>query len=285
MEIFNSFFDTHIKTPTAITIGKFDCLHKGHQQLTSEIISKKASGLNSCLITFKNSPKYFLFKDMTPLLFINEEKKYILEKFGIDYLILCEFNKKFMELDSIKFIEILCKNLKMKYLAVGEDFTFGYKGSGNVDLLKKISKTYGFELKVFKKIKQDDKDITSTYIRGELLKGNIKLVNEMLGYEYFIFGEVICKKNVQNKMEIQPIYIIPVKNKLMPKFGTYCTKIFFEGKEFSGVSKIGKNLMIDGDCKTSEDTIQIETYINECNNLDLDGKRIKLSFNQIHEEA
>ena len=76
MEIFNSFFDTHMKTPTAITIGKFDCLHKGHQQLTSEIISKKASGLNSCLITFKNSPKYFLFKDMTPFFFKCRKKVY-----------------------------------------------------------------------------------------------------------------------------------------------------------------------------------------------------------------
>ena len=97
-----------------------------------------------------------------------------------------------MELDAIKFIEILCKNLNMKFLAVGDDFTFGHKGSGNVGLLKKISRKYGFELKVFNKIKIDKKCISSTLIREELIKGNIESVNEMLGYEYFIFGKAIC---------------------------------------------------------------------------------------------
>ena len=152
------------------------------------MISKKSNGLNACIITFKNSPRFSLTKDSTPSLFTNKEKDYILEQIGINYLISCPFDKKFMQIEATKFIEILCKNLNMKYLVVGTDFTFGYKKSGNVELLKKISNDYGFELKIIDKLKKDDRDISSSYIREELIKGNLDIVNEMLGYKYFIFG-------------------------------------------------------------------------------------------------
>ena len=280
MEHFNSIFDINIKTPTAITIGKFDGIHKGHHELISEIISKKALGLYSCLITFKKSPRLILSKDKTPSLFTNEERDYILEQRGINYLIEGEFNKKFMELDAIKFIEILCKNLNMKFLAVGEDFTFGYKGSGNVELLKKISRKYGFELKVFVKIKKDKKCISSTLIREELIKGNIKLVNEMLGYEYFIFGHAIFEKNIESK--IPSIYIIPSKEKLIPKFGIYYTKIIFEGNIYNGISRIGKKIKYKRGHK-SENDIQIETFIND-NIVYLNGKKITIIFLKIFPE-
>lgn len=277
MEYFNSIFDINIETPTAITIGKFDGIHKGHHELISEIISKKALGLYSCLITFKKSPRFILSKDITPSLFTNEERDYILEQRGINYLIVNEFNKKFMELDAIKFIEILCKNLNMKFLAVGDDFTFGYKGSGNVELLKKISRKYGFELKVFNKIKKDKKCISSTLIREELMKGNIKLVNEMLGYEYFIFGQAIFEKNIKNK--IPSLYIIPSKEKLIPKFGIYYTKIIFEGNIHYGISRIGKKMKGKRGHK-SENEVLIETFINECI-ADLNEKKITIFFLKI----
>jgi riboflavin kinase/FMN adenylyltransferase len=277
MEHFNSIFEINIETPTAITIGKFDGIHKGHHELISEIISKKALGLYSCLITFKKSPRFILSKDITPNLFTNEERDYILEQRGINYLIVNEFNKKFMELDAIKFIEILCKNLNMKFLAVGEDFTFGYKGSGNVELLKKLSRKYGFELKVFNKIKKDKKCISSTLIREELIKGNIKLVNEMLGYEYFIFGQAIFEKNIKNK--IPSLYIIPSKEKLIPKFGIYYTKIIFEGNVHYGISRIGKKMRGKRGHKF-ENEILIETFINEYI-ADLNEKKITIFFLKI----
>ena len=282
MEHFNSIFDINIKTPTAITIGKFDGIHKGHHELISEIISKKTLGLFSCLITFKKSPRLILSKDITPSLFTNEERDYILEQRGINYLIVNEFNKKFMELDAITFIEILCKNLNMKFLAVGDDFTFGYKGSGNVGLLKKISRKYGFELKVFNKIKKDQKYISSTLIREELIKGNIKLVNEMLGYEYFIFGQAIFEKNIKNK--IPSIYVIPSNEKLIPKFGIYYTKIIFERNTYNSISRIGKKIKGKRGYKCSENDILIETFINECIN-DLNGKRISIIFLKIFPET
>lgn len=276
MECFNSFFDINIKVPTAITIGKFDGIHKGHHALTSELISKKSLGLSSCVITFQRSPRFLLSKDATPPLFTNEERKYIFEKNGINYLIISEFNKEFMELDATKFIEILCKNLNMKFLVVGDDFTFGYKGNGNVPFLKKASEKYGFELKIINKIKKDNKDISSSSIRDELLKGNIELVNEMLGYEYFILG-LALRENCSKNNRIPPIYIIPPKEKLLPKFGVYFTKILFEGKIYNGTTKIGNNLITNKSNKHWKNDLQIEIYIQKLN-VDLNGKNIQINF-------
>ena len=182
-----------------------------------------------------------------------------------------------MELEPIKFIEILCKNLNMQFLVVGEDFTFGNKGAGNVELLQKVSEKYGFRLKVIKKIKKDNKDISSSLIREEILKGNIDMVNEMLGYQYFILGSVLNEKSSKNKNRIPPIYIIPPKEKLLPKFGIYHTKIKFEDKIYNGISKIGKNLIVNKNNKYPKEDVQIETYIQDFN-IDLNGKNIKLIF-------
>ena len=170
MEHFNSLLDLSIKVPTAITIGKFDGIHRGHHLLTSDLISKKSEGLSACIITFKNSPRFTLTKDETPYLFTNKEKEYILEKKGINYLISCPFDKKFMQIEAIKFIEILCKNLNMKYLVVGTDFTFGYKKSGEI-------KNFDTEIDLYMDIKK------------------IVMRNEFLGY-YFYFTKLYNKNKV-----------------------------------------------------------------------------------------
>ncbi len=199
---------------------------------------------------------------------------------------ICVFDKKFMEIDAIKFIEILCNNLNMKYLVVGEDFTFGYKCSGNINLLQKISKQYGFELKVINKIKKENTFISSTLIREELIKGEIENVNDMLGYEYFILGEVF--HYTKNKMGIPTLYIIPPKDKLIPKLGIYITTVYNNDnkKIYKGITKIGKNILEIEDCKLSEDDIGIETYILDCVDKDehLCGKVVKLNFNKLLDE-
>lgn len=279
MEHFNSLLDLRIKDPTAITIGKFDGIHKGHHLLTSDLISKKSEGLNTCIITFKNSPRFSLTKDETPSLFTNKEKEYILEQIGINYLISCPFDKKFMQIEATKFIEILCKNLNMKYLVVGTDFTFGYKKSGNVELLKKISGDYGFELKIIDKLKKDDREISSSYIREELMKGNLDIVNEMLGYEYFIFGEVINIGEFPRNKFGNPIIIIPPKNKLIPKFGYYITSIIYDKKKFNAITHIGENLFNWNNGK-SENNVIIDSYIFGYDH-DLYGKNITINFEKL----
>ena len=264
MKCYDSLTDITIKSPTALTIGKFEGMHKGHHLLISKIISK--SGLSSCVITFKTPPRFLLSKDTTPSLFTNEEKEFMFKKYGINFLISCNFDKKFMEIEATKFIDILCKNLNMKYLVVGSGFTFGYKKEGNVKLLQELSAYYGFELDILEKMKNGEINISSTYIRKQIIQGNISLMNEMLGYEYFI----ICKMNkIESNNNIgQIMEITPSKDKLIPKMGNYIINIECNYTNFISI------------CEINHENI-LKVYIFDCNSKELFKEDIKINFVQI----
>ena len=272
MKLLNSLFETKITEPTAITVGKFDGIHKGHHILTNYILSKKDAGLKSCMITFSNSPRASLSNDDTPSLITNKERVFMLEDNGLDYLIQCPFDKRLMETDARSFVKYLVDELNMKYMVAGSDFTFGYKGLGNVLLLSDLSKEFGFELEIIDKIKRNDRDISSTYIREELKEGHIDVVNEMLGYEYFVWGEVVHGAHLGTKIGIPTINIMPEKTKLVPKFGVYVTTIDFDGRIYHGVTNVGTKPSV-----SDKNVIGIETHILDYNG-DLYGKYVKVTF-------
>ena len=272
MEYIHSLFNTTIKEPTAITVGKFDGIHKGHHLLTSDIISKESSGLKSCMITFTNSPRIALTYDKSPTLITNKERVFMLDNNGLDYLIECPFDKQLMETDARSFIAYLVNNLNMKYMVAGSDFTFGYKGAGNVEMLRELSKEMGFELRIIDKIKLNDRDISSTYIREELKLGHIDTVNEMLGYEYFVWGEVVHGAHLGHTIGIPTINIMPEASKLVPKFGVYVTTIDFDGRIYHGVTNVGTKPSV-----SDANIVGIETHILDYNG-DLYGKFVKVTF-------
>ena len=179
---------------------------------------------------------------------------------------------RLMQTDATSFIELLVNNLNMKYMVVGSDFTFGYKGAGDVELLKELSERYDFELRVIDKIKRNNRDISSTYIREELREGHIDVVNEMLGYEYFVWGEVVHGAHLGTKIGIPTINIMPEHNKLVPKFGVYVTTIDFEGRIYHGVTNVGTKPSV-----SEKNIVGIETHILDYNG-DLYGKYVRVTF-------
>lgn len=272
MEYINSLFDINIQEPTAVTVGKFDGIHKGHNLLTNDIISKGSKGYKSCLVTFKNSVREAIYNDDSPSLITNKERMFMLESNGLDYMVECPFDDRLMQTDATSFIELLVNNLNMKYMVVGSDFTFGYKGAGDVELLKELSERYDFELRVIDKIKRNNRDISSTYIREELREGHIDVVNEMLGYEYFVWGEVVHGAHLGTKIGIPTINIMPEHNKLVPKFGVYVTTIDFDGRIYHGVTNVGTKPSV-----SDKNIVGIETHILDYNG-DLYGKYVRVTF-------
>lgn len=272
MKYLRTLFDIKISEPTAITVGKFDGIHRGHNLLTTDIISKNADGLKSCLITFTNSPRFELSDDESPSLITNKERVFMLDNNGLDYLIECPFDKKLMETGPTEFIEFLVNNLNMKYMVAGSDFTFGYKGAGNVDLLRELAPGFGFDLNIIDKIKKNNRDISSTYIREELKAGNIDSVNEMLGYEYFVWGEVVHGAHLGHTIGIPTINIMPEPCKLVPKFGVYVTTIDFDGRIYHGVTNVGTKPSV-----SDKNIVGIETHILDYNG-DLYGTFVKVTF-------
>ncbi len=270
MKIIRDFFKGKIERKTAVTIGKFDSFHRGHKLLIDAISNRL--NLYSTVLTFSENPNVKLKNVENKFLITNEERIKFLENQNVEYLILCDFNEKFMNTSPCDFIEILCKNYNMKYLIVGDDFKFGKGGKGNIYTLKKLSSQYKFELKVLDKMKENSKEISSSLIRDYLRKGDIENVNKLLGYSYFIYGKIEKGKGLGKKINSPTINITLPKDKILPLNGVYVTKISLNNKNYKAITNIGIRPTIADD-----NHISIETNILDFNE-DIYEGNLKINF-------
>lgn len=164
------------KNRTAITLGKFDGLHLGHELLIGRVIEhQKNDGVNSVV---------FAFDMKTDRLLTNEEKAKRLDG-RIDYFIDCPFTEEISNISAEDFIKnILVGTFHVKYVVVGTDFCFGCKRQGNVQMLREYADKFDYELEVLEKKQYKGREISSTYVKEELRKGNLDTVKELLGYSY-----------------------------------------------------------------------------------------------------
>lgn len=262
--------DLNLNTPMAITLGKFDGLHKGHQKLFRKVIDLKEEGCQSCVFTFAVPPSLLLTGENLQRINTNTERKNFLERFGIDCMIEASF-QELWGMNPEEFVrEILVKRLKAAYIVVGEDFHFGYQRSGDVKLLSQLENELGYQLLTFKKERYGTKDISSSYVRAELAKGNMELANYLLGYDYTILGEVLHGNKIGRTLGLPTINLVPPKDKLLPPNGVYISRTRIEDKYYQGITNIGRKPTIEG-----ESPIGVETHLFGCQK-DLYGKEAEV---------
>lgn len=273
----NSLFDCKLNTDTAVMVGKFDGLHTGHH-LLSELIKNKNQELKSCVVTFVDSPKVVLDENFEGSLLTTEERCKIIENLGVDYLVLAPFDDRLKNTEAEEFVRLLCDNLSMKFMACGTDFRFGHMGKGDADLLREMSGMLGFELEVVEKLKTKDMDVSSTLIRSELKEGHIAYVNELLGYEYFIYGEIVHGMQLGSKIGIPTINMSTPNQKLIPKFGVYITEAVIDGKSYKAITNVGVKPTV-----TAENKPVIETHILDFDD-DVYGRTAMIIFREFIRE-
>lgn len=218
MKYIEGFMDYTMDRDTAVTLGKFDGLHRGHQELIRRICAKKAQGLESAAVTIWPNPK-------APALLTKSEKKALLRKFGVQWWIDCPFLPQISHMEPEEFVrEILVKRLRAKYIAVGSDFRFGYQRKGDCGLLLKMQAECGYELEIVEKECYGGREISSSYVREALAEGNMELVNELLGYPYTVQGEVLHGHRIGRTLGMPTTNIIPSVGKLLPPNGVYASK-------------------------------------------------------------
>ena len=270
MEIINGIENYLHKFPTAVTVGKFDGIHQGHEALVS-LITKQPE-LKSVMVTFGKSPKQVLFDHDLKFIVTEEERNAILEKQGIDILLVLPFDDTLMHQSPEDFIRMLTDRIHMRYMAVGSDFTFGYKGAGNAALLEKLSTDLVFRLEVIKKIQEDGADISSTRIRELIKKGDVAEASRLLGRPYFIYGPIVHGKHIGTGMGIPTINLVPPEKKLLPPFGVYITTVDIDGRIYHGVTNVGNNPTIsDGN------RVTVETNLLDVNT-NLYGEKATVTF-------
>lgn len=273
MKYITKTLDFKIEEPTAVTLGKFDGLHRGHELLMQTVLDcSQKHQVASVAFTFDMPPRNRVEEIIANVLTTNDEKQYIFEKQGIDYLIECPFTQAVMSMEPQAFIEWIAKSLNMKYVVVGDDFRFGHKRAGDYHTLQAYEKVYGYKTIVLDKLKDSNRDISSTYVREKISDGNIRKANELLGYNYFIKSEILHGKKLGRRIGMPTINMILPENKLLPPNGVYVTEVLVDGKKYMGVTNVG--------CKptvSDERIVGVETYIDNFSQ-DLYGEKIVVSF-------
>lgn len=247
------FLNLQLMEPTVLSLGKFDGLHRGHELLMDSVFEKAVNGLKAAVFTFDIPPNQAAETD-PQVITTNEEKKQLFSERGIDYLIECPFTKEIMHMEAERFIAEVAKRLCVRWIIVGTDFRFGYNRKGDYHMLQNYAGTYGYQVRVVQKMQYQGRDISSTYIREALKKGSIEFANELLGYPYFIQGKIIHGNQVGRTIGFPTINIQPPPQKLLPPFGVYVSKIRLDGKQYGGITNIGKKPTIEGDNPAGAET-------------------------------
>jgi len=272
MKYITETLDFKLDGSNIITLGKFDGLHKGHQRLIERVIELGEKQEETVVFTFDVPPIEIIKGARYQTLLTNKERKKMIEAAGIDCLIECPFAPEIMNMEPEAFVEeILVKQLNISGAVIGADFHFGHNRQGNPLILEALGKRYGFSVEVLDKISDGEREISSTYIREEIIKGNIAKSNELLGYPYFITGEVIRGQQLGSTIGMPTINQIPETTKQLPPFGVYTSTTLIGGRYYQSVSNIGVKPTV------GSEVVGIETYLFDCDE-DLYGLEAKVSL-------
>ncbi|MDE7310762.1 MAG: bifunctional riboflavin kinase/FAD synthetase [Eubacterium sp.] len=238
------FLNLQLKEPTVLSLGKFDGLHRGHELLMESVFEKAKEGRKAAVFTFDIPPNQSC--GVQQVITTKEEKQQLFLERGVDYLIECPFTEEIRQMEPERFIEEIAKRLCVKWIVAGTDFHFGHNRRGDYHMLQDYAAKYGYKVRVVQKMQYQGRDISSTYIREAIGKGNIEFANELLGYPYFIQGKVVHGNQVGRTIGFPTINIMPLPEKLLPPYGVYVSKVWLDGKQYGGITNIGVKPTIHG---------------------------------------
>ena len=267
------------KVPTVLTFGKFDGVHIGHQKIFSSVFRiSEEEGLRSAVLSFTMEKDSFFLQGRKDMLSTEDEHFTRLKNAGFHEVYLYPLTIEAARMSPEDFVRlILIEALKVKYLVVGTDCSFGYQGAGNVALLKSLQGKYGFRLTVVDKVLTENSDgmeveVSSSYIRKALEEGRVEEAAELLGREYSINGTVVHGKAIGRSLSFPTANIFPKEGKLTPKEGVYYTRVMALGEEYDAMTNIGRNPSI-----SAENPLTIESHLLDFDR-DIYGEKIRVSF-------
>jgi riboflavin kinase / FMN adenylyltransferase len=251
LNLFPSISEFNSTKKTIVTIGTFDGVHIGHQKIIEKLIQEtKKADCESLILTFFPHPRMVLNGSSSiKLLNTINEKSSLLEKMGLDNLVVHPFDKKFSNLSAEEFVKtILVDSFNIKKIIIGYDHRFGNNRSANIDDLISFGKKYDFEVEQISAKEIDSVSVSSTKIRDAITDGNMIVANEFLGYEYILSGKIITGKQLGRTIGFPTANIKIEENyKLIPKNGVYIVKSHLQEKTVFGIMNIGLNPTVNGE--------------------------------------
>lgn len=280
-----------ILTPTAIALGNFDGVHLGHKKVVSSIWTsavlnpeKKDPVIYSTVVTFSPHPREFFSGQKKQCLTPLPEKIKLLERIGIEQLVLLPFDRELASLSPQEFVEeILVQKLQAMRVSIGEDFRFGCQRSGDAEDLKAIASGFGIEVVItsLQTCETQELRISSSRIRQALAEGNIEEANRMLGRPYTLTGTVIKGQQLGRTIGFPTANLDVSSDKLLPRYGVYCVRVELEDDSADSNSTIYLNGVMNVGCRPTVKGEQptIEVHLFDWSG-DLYGRRLTVSLEQ-----
>ncbi len=260
---------------SVLAIGNFDGVHKGHQQIVRQVLEKAQKAKKAAaILTFEPHPISFFSPAshnyrITPF----KLKTALLDDYGVDFVTYADFNEEFSKLSAEDFIKtLLCDKLHASEILTGEDFTFGYKRSGNARILAEFGEKYGYKYTAISDIKDGSgKRYSSSLAREYIAEGRVIEAADILGRPYIIAGKVVKGKAEARKLGF-PTANIELKDYVIPKYGVYNITADIEGQKVKGVANIG----VKPTYGNNEPLLEVHLYNF---NADIYGKNISVELN------
>jgi riboflavin kinase/FMN adenylyltransferase len=243
-------YDFKTTKKTIVTLGTFDGVHIGHQKIVEKLIQNaKEHNYESLILTFFPHPRMVLHEGSDiKLLNTIDERSVLLDKLGLDNLIIHPFDKEFSKLSAEEFVKtILVDSFNIQKIIIGHDHRFGRNRTANIDDLILYGEKFGFEVEQISAQEINEVSISSTKIRNAILDGNMLLANEYLGYAYGLSGIVSKGKQLGRAIGFPTANIIIAEEyKLIPKNGVYIVKSILNQITVFGIMNIGVNPTVNG---------------------------------------
>lgn len=254
---------------TAVALGSFDAIHKGHLKVIGEAVSfAKENGIYSLVQLFETVPQ-----SKGEVLEINSlsNRIKILEELNVDIVVIEAFDEKFKNTSYEEFVRLYLKDTyNAAAVFAGDNYRFGYKAAGDIDKLREECSKYGIATRVVECIRQGEV-ISSTRIRECIKKGDVEESAQLMTRPYMLEGKVVHGRGVGHTIGFPTANTVIPENRVVPKDGVYLTRVTVDGQTYKGITNIGSKPTVDVEEKN------IETYISDFNR-DIYGETIKIEF-------
>lgn len=285
MHIYHNIAEFKKREKAIVTIGTFDGIHYGHQKIIQTLVEKaKLLKGESVILTFFPHPRMIIDPENAALKMINtiSEKANILEKLGVDHLIITPFTRDFSNLEPEDYMEqVLVKTIGTRHLIIGYDHRFGKDRKGDFNTLERGGERLGFEVTEIPEQDVNDVAVSSTKIRTALLEGDVKLASKYLGYYFSITGMVIKGDKIGRTIGFPTANLFVEETyKLIPADGIYAVSLVIESEDktavshnYTGMAYIGQRPTINGMTRNIE--VNIFDFDKE-----VYGQTIAMKFHQ-----
>ncbi|WP_291320478.1 bifunctional riboflavin kinase/FAD synthetase [Desulfonatronospira sp.] len=261
---------------SALTIGNFDGVHVGHQQLIQQVKKRaKRMGLSSIVVTFDPHPLRVLVGTKTPpFITLTQHKLELIQETGVDFILCMTFNKAIASMEPEDFVyQLLVQKLKLRELIVGYDYVFGKNRRGNFHLLQQLGQKYHFSVDQFMPVMVDEAIVSSTRIRDLVESGRVWEVRPLLGRFYSAEGRVTTGRRRGGSLLGFPTANILLQEELFPSTGVYAVWAEIAGRVHAAVANIGYNPTF------GNDYLSVEVHIFDFHQ-DVYNRNIKVYFVQ-----